>query len=69
METTPGPPPSTDSQKTYNLFAYNTSFANDAHWSQLHFGLSESAAIVAKAIEIYTVYNGSQPEDFTPLDI
>lgn len=37
----------------FELVAYNTSFANDAHWTQLHPGLSESAAIVAKAIEIY----------------
>lgn len=61
-------PASTGSPETYNLFAYNTSFANDAHWSQLHFGLSESAAIVAKAIEIYTVYKGSKPANFEALD-
>jgi hypothetical protein len=59
---------SESSPDTYNLFAYNTSFANDAHWSQLHFGLSESAAIVAKAIDIYTLYNNSQPTDFNALD-
>jgi len=43
--------------KPYNLFAYNTSWPLDAHYSQLHRGLSESAAIVAKAIEIYEHYN------------
>jgi len=49
------------------LVAYNTSFANDAHWSQLHPGLSESAAIVAKAVEIYKNTNPSEenPDTFT----
>ena len=49
---------------TMRLIAYNTSFANDAHWSQLHPGLSESAAIVAKAIDIFRNYNKN--EDDTP---
>ena len=50
------------------LVAYNTSFANDAHYSQLHPGLSESAAIVAKAIDIYTAgNNGNAPNNFDEL--
>ena len=50
---------------TLKLVAYNTSFANDAHWSQLHPGLSESAAIVAKAVEIYKNTKTSETEPAT----
>lgn len=61
----------TNSQGTeqFKLVAYNTSFANDAHWSQLHPFLSESAAIVAKAIKIYKSdpANNTDPENFDSL--
>jgi hypothetical protein len=46
----------------YTLLTYNTSFANDAHSSQLHPGLSESAAIAAKAIQVYRDLNPNAKE-------
>lgn len=56
------------SSESLKLIAYNTSFANDAHWSQLHPGLSESAAIVAKATEIYKNENKTEPNTFNELN-
>lgn len=53
---------------SYKLLAYNTSFANDAHWTQLHPGLSESASIVAKAIDIYGVEKVTSDTKFTDLE-
>jgi len=57
------------STELLKLVAYNTSFANDAHYSQLHNFLSESAAIVAKAIKIYKSdpANTNDPENFDSL--
>lgn len=45
--------PTVEEEVLHKLVSYNTSWPLDAHYSQLHQFLSESAAIVAKAIEIY----------------
>jgi hypothetical protein len=41
-----------ESDRTFKILAYNTSWVNDAHNSILHPGLSESASIVGKAMHL-----------------
>ena len=46
--------------------SYNTSWPNDAHFTQMHPGLSESAAIVAKAVKICK-NKESEPKNYKEL--
>ena len=52
---------------TQTLYTYNTSWVNDAHPNQLHPGLSESAAIVQKAVDIYKSEKKVEPTNFQSL--